>query len=66
MLDLDSGRVIRQDLDAEFSLTIGDPEEEDGLNFIWLVDEGTPIMGIHDIEYDDERYEVTVEIRRVS
>ena len=70
MLDLDTGRVIRQDLDAQFSLTIGCPGEgddwdEDGLNFEWLIDEGTPIMGIHDIEYDGERYEVTVEIKRV-
>ena len=66
MLDLDTGRVIPQELDAEFSLTIGDPHDEDGINFVWLIDEGTPVMGIHRIEYDGEEYDVTIEIKRVG
>ena len=60
-LDWDSGRILQQDLDAEFSLTIDDPYEDGDI----LIDEGTPIMGIHDIEYDGEHYEVSVEIKRV-
>ena len=67
-LDLDTGRVIRQDLDADFGLTMWDPDDADGYDdgVVNLIDEGTPITGIHDIEWKGERYEVTVEIKRVS
>ncbi len=59
--DLDTGELIQQDLDADFTLTMWNEEEDYPEP---LIDEGTPVAGRHEFEWKGEHYTVTVEIKR--